>query len=214
MLGGSIGQTAGVIILAKQIDSTVQANITKQLQSQSLQVNLINYGSYVNGVGNETVYGDRSSSQGTMVEDVGNGQVTGLSVVDDIDGRPALIVQVTGPRTLYDQAIDSESMLLIALGVLSIILFVMTVFLLHFFIISRIDRLNDDVKKIEENGNGNEKIKVLTNDELGSLAASINRMVTSFARPPRRTSLKVKGDIKQLSRTRQNLCSDRPRRVR
>ncbi len=116
--------------------------------------------------------------QGTSVKILGSNDISGMSVVNDLYNRPALIIQVDGiTRTLYNQAVNSEIMLLLSLLLLSLILFIVVVMLLQFFITSRIDKLNDGVRRIDHNGGDGEKIEVKSNDDLGSLAASINRMV-------------------------------------
>ena len=154
------GNPAGVFILAKKIDKTMQDQFTKQLDSQSLQVTIINYGSNVNGFGNVSQYGGQLVGQGTMVKIMNDNEITGLTVVNDLNNKPALIVEVDGPRTLYQQAVQSETMLLLSLLLLSIILFIVVVILLQYFITSRIDKLNDGVRRIDGNGGGGEKIEV------------------------------------------------------
>ncbi|MGD0816802.1 MAG: ATP-binding protein [Methanomassiliicoccales archaeon] len=175
--GDNSGNPAGVFILAKMIDKALQNQITEQLTSQKLQVTLINYGDYVSGFGNVSEYGSQVVEHGTTVKIMGENKITGLTVINDLYKKPALIVQVDGYRTLYKQAVNSEIMLLLSLLMLSIILFIVTVILLQFFVTSRIDKLNDGVRRIDDNGGGGEKIEVKSNDDLGSLAASINRMV-------------------------------------
>jgi signal transduction histidine kinase/sensor domain CHASE-containing protein/CheY-like chemotaxis protein len=175
--GENSGNPAGVFILAKKIDKPLQDQFTEQLRSQSLRVTITNYGDYVNGFGNVSEYGSQLVGQGTTIKIMGDNKISGMSVVNDLYNKPALIIQVDGSRTLYNQAVSSEVMLLLALLLLSLILFIVVVILLQFFITSRIDKLNDGVRRIDHNGGGGEKIEVKSNDDLGSLAASINRMV-------------------------------------
>jgi signal transduction histidine kinase/sensor domain CHASE-containing protein/ActR/RegA family two-component response regulator len=175
--GDGNGNPAGVFILAKKIDKTMEGQFTGQLHSQSLQVTIIDFGNYVTGFGNVTEYGTGIASQVTTVKVIDDNKITGLTVINDLYNKPALIVQVDGPRTLYQQAVNSETMLLLSLLLLSIFLFIVVVILLQFFITSRIDKIKDGVRRIDNNGGSGEKIEVNSNDDLGGLAASINRMV-------------------------------------
>jgi signal transduction histidine kinase/sensor domain CHASE-containing protein/ActR/RegA family two-component response regulator len=175
--GENSGNPAGVFILVKKIDQPLQDQFTEQLKSQSLQVTITNYGDDVNGFGNVSDYGSQLIGQGTSIKIMDDNKISGISVVNDIYNKPALIIQVDGYRTLYKQAVNSEVMLLLSLLLLSLILFIVVVILLQYFITSRIDKLNAGVRRIDHNGGGGEKIEVKSNDDLGSLAASINRMV-------------------------------------
>ena len=177
IVGNSSGNPAGVFILAKMIDTTLEEQFTEQLKSQSLTVTIVNFGDNVDGFGNVSQYRGQLVGQGSFVKIMDDNKITGLAVMNDIYDQPALIIQVDGHRTLYTQAVNSEVMLLLSLLMLSIILFIVVVLLLQYFITSRIDRLNDGVRRIDENGGGGEKIEVSSKDDLGSLAASINRMV-------------------------------------
>ncbi len=177
IVGNDTGNPVGVFILAKVIDQSLEEQLSEELKSQSLQINIINFGDYVGGFGNESEYGSQLIEQGSMVKIMGDNDITGLSVVDDLNNKPALIIEVEGPRTLYNQAVNSEIMLLLSLLVLSLMLFVVVVILLQYFITSRIDKLNEGVRRIDDNGGDGGKIDVKFNDDLGSLAASINRMV-------------------------------------
>lgn len=175
--GENSGNPAGVFILVKKIDKPLQDQFTEQLRSQSLHVTITNYGDHVNGFGNVSEYGSQLVGQGTAVRILGDNEISGMTVVNDLYNKPALVIQVDGSRTLYNQAVSSEVMLLLSLLLLSLILFIVVVMLLQFFVTSRIDKLNDGVRRIDHNGGGGEKIEVRSNDDLGSLAASINRMV-------------------------------------
>ena len=107
--GENSGNPAGVFILAKKIDKPLQDLFTEQLKSQSLRVTITNYGDYVNGFGNVSEYGSQLVGQGTSVKILGSNDISGMSVVNDLYNRPALIIQVDGSRTLYNQAVNSES---------------------------------------------------------------------------------------------------------
>lgn len=175
--GNGTGVPAGVFILAKMIDGAIQTNLTEQMSSQKLQVAFANFGNPIDGFGNVSVYGNQLVDYGTMVKVTNDNEITGLYLVDDISNKPAMVIEVVGDRTLYNQAVQSETMLLISLFLLSVMLIMVTILLLHFFVTSRINKLNNGVRRIDDNGGGGVKIEVGYKDDLGSLAASINRMV-------------------------------------
>jgi signal transduction histidine kinase/ActR/RegA family two-component response regulator/HAMP domain-containing protein len=177
VITGTDDPPAGVFIMAKKVDAAMESTLSEQMK---MTISLVSYGSSIGGIGPTDAYAASLSGGQTMVKIMDENHVTGLSLLSDIYGNPALVLRVDSPRELYQKAMASETSLLLSLLIMSVLLFMVTVLVLKFFITSRIDKLNDGVRRIEGRGGGGEKLEVSSNDELGSLAASINKMVTSL----------------------------------
>jgi signal transduction histidine kinase/sensor domain CHASE-containing protein/CheY-like chemotaxis protein len=179
-LGMDNGNPVGVLILAKEIGQEMAIQLSGQLDNTNrTQVTLINYGQVIEGFGNSTNYGNSLMAH-EEVRILGENHISGLSLFTDIYQHPALVMKLDAPRPLYQKALASETSLLVSLLILSVLLFITTVLLLQFFIISRINRLNDGVRRIKDRGGSGGRVEVHSNDELGSLALSINHMVGSL----------------------------------
>ena len=176
IVGNDTGNPVGVFILAKVIDQSLEEQLSEELKSQSLQINIINFGDHVGGFGNESDYGSQLIEHGSMVKIMGDNEITGLYVVDDISNKPAIVIEVVGIEhyTIRPSKRNHAPDLIVSVvghahyG---------HVILLHYFVTSRINKLNNGVRRIDDNGGGGVKIEVGYKDDLGSLAASINRMV-------------------------------------
>ena len=123
---------------------------------------------------------DLVTSQSVLVRPYNDTKILGFIGVRDIYGEEALIIRVDATRSLYQQALDSQNDLLTMLLLLSVFPVAVTVFFLRFLVTSRLGRLDDGVRRIEEQGGSGRPLDTVSNDELGNLASSINRMVSSL----------------------------------
>ncbi len=106
--------------------------------------------------------------------------ICGYILIDDIYGKPALIVRVEIPRTIYRQGRVS---LLYCLGTLllsGIVFGIVIQLLLQRSVISRLSTLNASVGSIAASGDSSARVSFPGRDELASLGQSIDLMLKSL----------------------------------
>ena len=107
-------------------------------------------------------------------------QITGSRVLTDIDEEPALILSISLDRDIYNQGVLSfQSVMAFIIVLISISTLLLYILVNHLFI-SRIDTLSNEVEAIAEHPESGGVVQVLGDDELASLARSINRMLGSI----------------------------------
>jgi PAS domain S-box-containing protein len=92
-----------------------------------------------------------------------------------------MALRVDMPRELSQQATQTQSTLLILMALIGFSLIALTLYLLKAIVLDRLERLDDDVRRIGRNANTKERLKEEGNDELSNLASSINRMLTALS---------------------------------
>jgi PAS domain S-box-containing protein len=115
-----------------------------------------------------------------FVKPLDDKNVAGYGLIQDISGKPALLLRVDVPRDIYEQGQSSIQLFLGLLIVVGLIFVAATIVLLERTVISRLLRLESDVKDIATSGNIGERVPVSGTDELSNLEKDINGMLESL----------------------------------
>jgi PAS domain S-box-containing protein len=98
-------------------------------------------------------------------------------VQNDIYGRPALLIRVLLPRTIYQQGHTSLVQFLLLLVAAGFVFGAATLYLLERFVISRIANLTENITQIGASGDLSARVDVPGQDELAFLGVAINGML-------------------------------------
>ncbi len=98
-------------------------------------------------------------------------------VLDDIYGRPALLIRVLLPRTIYEQGQTSLVQFLLLLVAAGFVFGAVTLYLLERVVISRIANLTENITQIGASGDLSARLDVPGQDELAFLGVAINGML-------------------------------------
>ncbi|HEY0704046.1 MAG TPA: CHASE4 domain-containing protein [Candidatus Acidoferrales bacterium] len=118
-----------------------------------------------------------SAENPVAVQPLSDESVAAYQRLDDIYGKPALIMQVVLPRTIYQQGRTSQLQFLLLLIAAALVFGAVTLFLLERFVISRIANLTESITQIGASGNLSERLKVSGHDELAFLGTAVNGML-------------------------------------
>lgn len=113
----------------------------------------------------------RAASATTMI---------GYAVVDDVFGRPALLLRVDLPRTTYQEAQVSLRYLVLSLVVVGGVVILATFLLLERLVLARLARLTRGVAAVGAQGDLSGRVELDGTDELGNLAATFNRTLEAL----------------------------------
>ena len=106
--------------------------------------------------------------------------MAGYTLLTDIEGKPALLLQVNIPREIYQQGQISLRYLILSLLVVGIIFSAVTLLLLERMVLSRLANLSKNVKQIGSSSDLSLRVAVTGKDELTSLAETINSMLSAL----------------------------------
>jgi PAS domain S-box-containing protein len=97
--------------------------------------------------------------------------------LSDIDGKPALVLRVLLPRTIYRQGHTSLLQFLMLLVAAGLIFGAATLYLLERVVLSRVRTLTEDITSIGASGDPSARLAVPGTDEIAYLGNAINAML-------------------------------------
>ncbi len=118
-----------------------------------------------------------TAGNGRHIDLLSEDSVAGYALLDDISGKPALILRVLLPRNVYDEASDTVHFFLLGLLGWGLLLVVVALILLERQVLARVLRLSNAVSMVGRSGKLDQRVQVGGRDELALLAANINGML-------------------------------------
>ncbi len=108
--------------------------------------------------------------------------VAGYALLSDISGNPALILRVDLPRDIYEQGQAAISSVILTVLVVGLVFSAVALILLQRIVVTRLLRLTGEVQRIGVRGDPSARVTVQGNDELATLASTINAMLEALER--------------------------------
>jgi PAS domain S-box-containing protein len=118
-----------------------------------------------------------SSQDSPFVRPLNTESLAAYAELADIYGRPAALIRVVLPRSIYQQS--HTSLLQILLLLLAAVLFfgALTLYLIERTILSRVAKLTEDITQVGASGDLSARVSVNGNDEIAYLGSSLNAML-------------------------------------
>ncbi len=116
----------------------------------------------------------------TYVRALNSETVAGYGVLDDINGEPALVLEVDLPRDIHHQGQTTMLYLLLAQAGIAILAGVVGTYGVERSLLLRLLRLSNGVVKVRTTGDLSQRVDVTGNDEITTLEMSINSMLASL----------------------------------
>ncbi|KYF67079.1 adenylate/guanylate cyclase domain-containing protein [Sorangium cellulosum] len=124
----------------------------------------------------------------TVVRPLSQDRIAGYTVLDDLDGHPALIVRVDNDRAILRMGNDTLRYLVLVTVLVGLVFGGVTLLLLEKLVLYRLARLSREVTAIGGVGDLSARVAMPGNDELSRLTGSINGMLTALEVNARRQS--------------------------
>lgn len=118
--------------------------------------------------------------------------VEGSSILKDIDGKPILMLKIDMPRDIYKQGQESLLYSFASILIVGIVFGIVILIYLDKFVLSRLTKLSREVGKIDDD-NLSARVHVKWDDELSSLANSINSMLAALEKSQHELKISEKG---------------------
>lgn len=123
----------------------------------------------------------QSQQQNVIVEPVSEEKLAGYLLINDIDGKPGLILQVDIPRTTYEQGLANLKYLIISLIFAGLVFDTVVIFLLERSILSRLSLLISGVNRVRDTDDLALRVSIPGHDEMSNLSVNINDMLGAIA---------------------------------
>jgi PAS domain S-box-containing protein len=123
-----------------------------------------------------------SPQRPTVVRVLDKVSLAGYAELNDIYGKPALILRILLPRQIYQQAQTSLLQFLLLLLAASFVFGAVTLYLLERAVLSRIANLTEGITRIGASGDLSGRLDVAGKDELAYLVIAINAMLEDLER--------------------------------
>jgi sensor domain CHASE-containing protein/signal transduction histidine kinase len=164
------GPTHGVFVMGRLLDSGELARLA-EISHQTLQLSRLD-----GPVGKDvqTAIVTLAKRQPSLVRVRSRDSIAGYRLLEDLDGRAALVLRVDSPRHIYrqgEQTLITFTALLLLAGV---VFAALILFLLEKAVLSRIATLSDQVRAVRSTGDLTTPVKVAGHDEIAELAAAID----------------------------------------
>ena len=121
-----------------------------------------------------------SSSDPVLVRIRDGNTVDGFTVLNDMAGRPAILVRAAIPREIHQQAKKSARDLLLTVAVAGLAIFLLIAFAGERLLVSRLIRMGADVERIASSRDLSDRVHVEGSDELATLARRVNLMLSEI----------------------------------
>lgn len=115
-----------------------------------------------------------------IVKPVDDRTVAGYTLINDIYGKPALVLQAETPRTIREQGENTIRYLVWSVLAVGLVFGAVTLLLLEKLVLARLAKLNREVSQIGSAGDLAQRVSAIGDDELTNLASSINHMLVSL----------------------------------
>lgn len=177
------GVSRGVLVIGRELTPTYVDSIAHEI-GVSLQVRQV-----IGGVllpEEQMVVDQFQKGAQTVVIPLNDHQVQGFALFPDLSGHSGLLIKLITPRQIYQEALKSRNYLLMAM--ILIMLFVLSgmILLLRRIVVDPLTQLNQDVKRIGADQDFSKRLKRYGQDELASLAGSIDGMLEALEKTSQR----------------------------
>ena len=104
--------------------------------------------------------------------------VSGYALWRDVERKPALLLRVDAPRTIYRQGLSRLHHFVLVLFAAGLVFGAAMLLILEKMLLARLARLNASVQEIGASGQLSLRVPVSGNDELSDLATAVNEMLS------------------------------------
>lgn len=128
----------------------------------------------------QTARSSLSANKTMLAQPLNTDYVGGYALIKDVFNNPILLLRVDIPRDIYKQGEATVNFFVLTFFLLALAFGAVTMLLLEKAVLSRLTRLTADVSSVGKTTDLSERVSIGGNDELASLAASINSMLTEI----------------------------------
>jgi signal transduction histidine kinase len=122
-----------------------------------------------------------SANDAIIFQPLGDQSIRAYALVNDVLGRPAIILRIEMPRTIYAQGLATIHAYLVVAGLVSFTIIVLALLILNRFFLSRLNDLSHAVTRVRDTGDLTTPIIVKGADELSDLGNGVKSMLSALS---------------------------------
>lgn len=167
------GPSRGLLVFGRRLDAWQWAKLSRETGLALV----------VNPAGDASLPADVRLSQGSPIQIARRDpdQLSAYLLLEDVAGRPALVLSAKLPRPVYAQARESVAYLAGWVFAIGLALGGVGLLLIETLTLSRLRRLTAGAQRIATTGDLSARLELAGSDELSTLAAALNRMLDALA---------------------------------
>lgn len=169
------GPSKGTLIMGRYLNSIEIQHMSDEIQS-SLTLSSYNDSNGATDFQNARQYMSQTSP--FYVKPINSSYIAGYALINDINGNPAFILKTQKSRGFYKEYKNTLSYFIFSLLIMGCVLVVTILIYLDRSILARLSRFSRDITNIGKKGDLSVRIPIEGEDELSSLAVSINGMLS------------------------------------
>jgi len=175
VMAGDSGEVSGRVTVGRFLDQVEIARLSRQT-ALSLSINELALPSGISDVGERLVSGGGAG----VVLTEGDDQIAGYALLCDVMGAPALLLEIDAPRDIYREGQNAVHYVIIAILLIGGVFSALMILLLQKTFISRLEILGGRIAGIGKGGDLSARLDVDGEDEIATVAASVNGMLASL----------------------------------
>ncbi|WP_292461845.1 ATP-binding protein [Methanolobus sp.] len=166
---------AGTIVIAKFLDPGFIEELEETTQ---LSINIKDIVPYIPSLDNNSAL--LQDSESFQIDYADEGTAVGTTLLKDINGVPALAMEIEMQRDVYQQGQSAIHYVLYALFAIGAVYGLVLILLIEKSVLARVTLLSRNVNSITENGSLSSRVHISGNDELRMLADNMNHMLQTL----------------------------------
>jgi PAS domain S-box-containing protein len=173
------GTPRGVVIMGRYLDPAEVAHLAS-LTHPSLQFVRLEGSAFSPP---PSLLSDLKASSGNnspVVRNSDRNTVAGYALIKDIFGNDALVLQITQPRDIFQQGVDTTFQFILILLAVCLCFGVAILLIIDRLVLSRLSTLNLQVKTISKGTDASKRVEISGDDEFFDLAGGINQMLETI----------------------------------
>jgi PAS domain S-box-containing protein len=171
------GTPRGVVVMGRYLDEDEVAHLAT-LTHPSLQFIRVQDPTVPPSLLPDMKKSDRNNSE--VIRTSGKDTIAGYALIRDIYGNDALVLQITQPRDIYQQGVDTTFYFILIFLAVFLVFGVVTMLILDRLVLSRLNALSQQVKTISRSSDLSKRVEIGGDDEFSNLAGDINLMIETI----------------------------------
>jgi PAS domain S-box-containing protein len=171
------GKTEGALVVGKYLDSAAIHDLSERTQ---LLVSVLPVNDLHNPPDVSAANGKIQAGEKVVITPISEQVIAGYAPVNDIFGNPVLTLRVEMPREIYHQGKVSVQYALFGLFLIGLVSALVTILLLEKTVLGRLAKLTARIRVIGQKGDFSSRIDFDGDDEIATVASSVNSMLESL----------------------------------
>ena len=173
------GPIRGTLLMARFLD---EAEVERLAKLTHLSLEVFRYDDPQSPPDIHAATSSISPDEPIFVRPIAADTIAGYTIVNDLRGRPGLVLRVRTSRDIYRQGLASMRYLILSVLGAGVVFSALTFLLIEKLVLSRLARLSAGVNRIGTSGEVSARLRISGADELSNLAEAINSMLATVER--------------------------------